>query len=450
VGVSIFSEGVAVGTVSAGVAYNSQGVAVASLGAGAAKDSMGAAAGTVGVGAVDESAVAAAGTAGVGTAEKVEGAAAGTAGAGEAENVKGTANATAGTGKVKDVEGDASGKGDTEGVTGDPGAGDQPEARGDKARGEGVGKGSQPRRQPGEGEGKGGKPGPGKGVGQPGGTTQSGTGVDLQALLATPEGRAILAEAAAMAKLLEAASAEQRSLVEALAANSPSGTRPVATAGWMEMLLAATRGLTPYEIEKLKRLNWVPAENVTAEKLKKQVQAALTRPEAEAAGAPAKPVGKAGERPGDPKKEAGAATSGQGGGDRKGMGSAGKDKEGHKGEGTGGSQPGAPGGGKVERRGLKPGEEVIQPTTSVSVSSPDSRVKNGHAFAVGFEDTIAFRYDIPGFGVQPVNLKVRVTKTDPLTFEVTETAVLEKKEGKAIVTKHIGAGVTITFSFKPR
>ncbi|HEV7588180.1 MAG TPA: DUF4157 domain-containing protein [Longimicrobium sp.] len=434
VGVSLLSKGATVETVGAGVVYNSQGVAVGSVGAGSSTNSMGATAGTASAGTVDESKGAAAGVAVAGSAERTEGTATGVVGSGSAKDVKGDASGVSGT-----VDAATKGTGDPTGSETTEG----PEGGGMKDPSS-PGKGTEAT-EGGTAEKKGGgEKGAGSGMGQAkegGGTTGTGSGViqtldraggddaafpNLQAILSTPAGKEVLAEATQVSKQLEGATPLQRELLKAIVVTNPGGVLLVPSTTWMETFLAATADLDAAAVEKLKVPGWLPTEKLTPQELRKRIDAVLKAPENALWSADALPKPRTGKSGDVDEKQAGK-------GGQDGMGTAKEPVETGQGKGTSSTQKPDNDQGVIGQRGLKPDEKVGGATQTATIKSVDRRVKNGHTFKVGDTATIKVRYYVLDFGVYDATLPVKVVDTDPLTFEHTETVVLEKKEGELVV-----------------
>jgi hypothetical protein len=316
IGVAINSHGVAVGTVSAGVAYNSQGKALGAVGAGATSnsDATGAGvagaglssnaqsigAGTTGAGKMSDSSAAGAGVAGAGAMERSDAAAAGVAGKGKMTDSMAAAAGVKGSGETKNVVGATAGKSTSGTSDGGTKAGDTSKA-GQQGHGTpdgGTGTGSQsgaahPGSVPDAGTGSGGHDG-GTGDAHDGGTgkpADAGTGgkagvpapVDVAEIvnrLKLPDPKndnaqveQLVTDAAVLDKLVQSSSSAQKDLLKQLAQKS-GGMYAVPQPAWVEMILAATQGLTPDDIAYLMTLEWNPAKTNDA-KLFEAIRQAL-------------------------------------------------------------------------------------------------------------------------------------------------------------------------------
>ena len=325
IGVAINSHGVAVGTVSAGVAYNSQGKALGAVGAGATSNSDATGAGvagaglssnaqsigaaTAGAGKMSDSSAAGAGVAGAGKMERTDAAGAGVAGKGKMTDSMAAAAGVKGSGETKNVVGATAGKstsGTNDGGTraGDPSKAGQPGSQGTPGAGTGTGSQSgaaHPGSVPDAGTGSGGHDG-GTGDAHDGGTAKpadAGTGgkagvpapVDVAEIvnrLKLPDPKndnaqveQLVTDAAALDKLVQSSSPAQRDLLKQLAQKS-GGMYAVPQPAWVEMILAATQGLTPDDIAYLMTLEWNPAKTNDA-KLFETIRQALAARHAQAA-----------------------------------------------------------------------------------------------------------------------------------------------------------------------
>jgi hypothetical protein len=332
VGVSVNSHGTAVGTVSAGVAYNSQGKALGAVGAGAAanSDSTGAAvagaglssgsqsigAGTAGAGKMSDSSAAGAGTAGAGKMERTDAAGAGVAGKGKMSDSMAAAAGVKGSGDAKNVMGATAGKtmsGSTDGGTkagdaskvGQPGAQGAPGKQGTPgSQGSvdaGAGSGSQTGQTGGVPDGGTGHDG-GTGDAHDGGTGKAGdsatggkggapapvavTEIVKRLNLPDPKNNSAVVEqmvtdAAVLDKLVQQSSPAQKELLKQLAQKS-GGTYSVPQAAWVEMMLAATQGLSADDIAYLLTLEWNPAKTKDSQ-LFEEIRRALAARHAKAA-----------------------------------------------------------------------------------------------------------------------------------------------------------------------
>jgi hypothetical protein len=324
IGVAINSHGVAVGTVSAGVAYNSQGKALGAVGAGATSnsDATGAGvagaglssnaqsigAGTAGAGKMSDSSAAGAGVAGAGAMERSDAAAAGVAGKGKMTDSMAAAAGVKGSGETKNVVGATAGKstsGTSDGGTraGDPSKAGQPGSQGTPDAGMGTGSQSgaaHPGSVPDAGTGSGGHDG-GTGDAHDGGTGKpADTGTSGKAGVPAPVNVAeivnrlklpdpkndnaqveqLVTDAAVLDKLVQSSSPAQRDLLKQLAQKN-GGMYAVPQPAWVEMILAATQGLTPDDIAYLMTLEWNPAKTNDA-KLFEAIRQALAARHAKA------------------------------------------------------------------------------------------------------------------------------------------------------------------------
>lgn len=308
VGVAIMSEGVGVATVSAGVAYDSQGAAIGAVGAGAAVESQSAAAGAAGAGASRESATAGAGVAGAGTVEESTAAAAGVAGAGAAEGVTGAEAGMAGTGTARGGGRFGGRGGEGEEVGARPG----PEPEGEAETGGEVGAPEPEGRAP-----EAARPGGAAATGGRGGEEGPGTAGtvaerrELAAIVArlhldvprrSPgEVQRLVTDAARLDALVRRATPTQVALLRMLAAREVSGVYAVPSPAWVEMILAATAGMSEEDLAALAELEWDPAQT-NEEELREAIQAALRRRRAPPARPTPPPVTRPVETRGGPRE----------------------------------------------------------------------------------------------------------------------------------------------------
>jgi hypothetical protein len=327
IGVAINSHSTAVGTVSAGVAYNSQGKAVGAVGAGAtsnsdatgagvagaglSSDSQTIGVGTAGAGKVSDSSAAGAGVAGAGKMERTDAAGAGVAGKGKMSDSMAAAAGVKGSGEAKNVVGATAGKsmsGTTDGGTkgGDPSKAGKPGSQGTPDAGTGTGSQSgaaHPGSVSDAGTGSGGHDA-GTGDAHDGGTGKSGdtgTGskagvpalVDVAEIvnrLKLPDPtndkaqvEQMVTDAAVLDKLVQNSSPAQKELLKQLAQKN-GGMYAVPQPAWVEMMLAATQGLSPDDIAYLMTLEWNPAKTSDVklfEEIRKALAARHAKAEAE-------------------------------------------------------------------------------------------------------------------------------------------------------------------------
>ena len=390
VGTSEDAEALGAGTVGAGSTKGTTTAGAATAGVGTAEDSQLAGAGTAAAGDVNDSRAASAASAGSGKTEGRTGASTGSprkpvdpkdvsgpgadatpAGESDAEAAGADGGPGGGAGRA-DRQG-ALGEGDEAREGGAPPRGDNAQGGGGaggtgkapgKSAGTGTGTGTDTGTGTGTDTGKDAGTGKGSGAGAGSGTgTATGAGAGqgsdqgtvpgagrLGVLPVFPFGAsdaqrdAVAQDAARVSALLTTASAEQRSLLEHLAARGTQGRYLVPTAQWIDHLLQATAGLTQADIDFLKTLDWTPS-TLTAEQLRERIRKVLQ--------ARSKPSDAPAAGPAKPDAGPGAAAAGQGGG-------TGGGKGGGTGGGTGpgkaqgadtGDQAGSAGAGKAGRPG---------------------------------------------------------------------------------------------------
>ena len=234
-GVAINSHGSTYGTASAGIVYDANGdaVAAASVGAGAHVSGHVAGGATAGVASHTSTEAAAVATAGKG--KNADTIALANASAGSAENTSTVTIATASSGESKDTDDTSVAK-------------------------KGSGSGSA---QAGAG---GGKPGEHEGAD----TSDPTGGLQIPGVSKAETAKAV-ADAARIDAELQKASAAQKDLLAYLAQQSDGLEYEVPDPQWVLTFMTATKGLSEADIKFLQQQQWVPADKITPEELRKQI-----------------------------------------------------------------------------------------------------------------------------------------------------------------------------------